>query len=101
IKRHGIDVEMRLPHKGFHRAIGAFAETRISPDGGVITEAEWTARRDEWLPTEKDAAHLADLMTPMIEPGQFANWIAPPSRGINGQPLDFEYVKLSPRHEER
>jgi benzoyl-CoA 2,3-dioxygenase component B len=101
IKRHGIDVELRLPHKGFHRAIGAFAETRISPDGRLITEAEWTARRDEWLPTEKDGAHLASLMVPVIEPGKFANWIAPPSRGINGQPLDFEYVKLSRRNEER
>jgi hypothetical protein len=23
-----------------------------------------------------------------------ANWIAPPARGINGQPADFEYVRL-------
>jgi hypothetical protein len=23
-----------------------------------------------------------------------ANWIAPPSRGINGQDLEFEYVRL-------
>jgi benzoyl-CoA 2,3-dioxygenase component B len=97
IKRHGIDVELRLPHKGFHRAIGAFAETRLSPDGRVVTEAEWTARRDEWLPTEKDGAYLASLMVPVVEPGRFANWIAPPARGINGQPLDFEYVKLAPR----
>jgi benzoyl-CoA 2,3-epoxidase subunit B len=100
IKRHGIDVELRVPDKGFHRAIGAFAETRVSPDGRVVTEAEWAARRDEWLPTEKDAAHLASLMVPVIEPGKFANWIAPPSRGINGQPLDFAYVKLSRRNEE-
>jgi len=40
-------------------------------------------------------------MIPMIEPGKFAKWIAPPSRGINGHPLDFEYVKLSRRNEER
>ena len=26
IRRHGIDVELRLPHRGFHRAIGNFAE---------------------------------------------------------------------------
>jgi benzoyl-CoA 2,3-epoxidase subunit B len=30
----------------------------------------------------------------VIEPGQFAGWIAPPPRGINGQPLDFQYVRL-------
>jgi len=28
-------------------------------------------------------------------PGEFAGWIAPPVRGINHQPLDFEYVKLA------
>ena len=26
-------------------------------------------------------------------PGQFANYIAPPPRGINRQPIDFEYVR--------
>jgi benzoyl-CoA 2,3-dioxygenase component B len=26
-------------------------------------------------------------------PGQFANWIAPPARGINSRPVDFEYVR--------
>jgi benzoyl-CoA 2,3-dioxygenase component B len=96
IKKHGIDVELRLPHKGFHRAIGSFAEARISPDGRVITEAEWTARKDEWLPTESDRAYVSSLMVPVIEPGRFAGWIAPPPRGINGQPLDFEYVRLRP-----
>jgi benzoyl-CoA 2,3-dioxygenase component B len=97
IKKHGIDVELRLPHKGFHRAIGSFAEARVSPDGRVVTEAEWKARRDEWLPTEQDQAYLASLMVPVIEPARFAPWIAPPSRGINSQPLEFEYVKLPPR----
>jgi benzoyl-CoA 2,3-dioxygenase component B len=97
IKKHGIDVELRLPHKGFHRAIGSFAEARVSPDGRVVTEAEWKARRDEWLPTEQDKAYLTSLMVPVIEPARFAPWIAPPSRGINGQPLEFAYVKLPPR----
>ncbi len=27
IERHGIDAELKLPHRGFHRAIGAFAGT--------------------------------------------------------------------------
>jgi benzoyl-CoA 2,3-dioxygenase component B len=94
IKKHGIDVELRLPHKGFHRAIGSFAEAKISPDGRVITEAEWNARKDEWLPTEKDQAYVTSLMVRVIEPGRFAGWIAPPPRGINGQPLDFQYVRL-------
>jgi benzoyl-CoA 2,3-dioxygenase component B len=96
IKRHGIDFELRLPHKGFHRAIGAFAEARVSPDGRVISEAEWDARHHEWLPTEADKAYVQGFMAPVVEPGQFANWIAPPARGINGQPLEFEYVRLIP-----
>jgi benzoyl-CoA 2,3-dioxygenase component B len=30
----------------------------------------------------------------VIEPGKMANWIAPPAKGINGLPEQFEYVKL-------
>src|SRR5207302_1713867 len=29
------------------------------------------------------------------EPGGFASWIAPPRTGIDGQPGNFEYVKLA------
>jgi benzoyl-CoA 2,3-dioxygenase component B len=32
---------------------------------------------------------------PVTEPGKFANWIAPPARGINAQPIDFEYVRFN------
>jgi benzoyl-CoA 2,3-dioxygenase component B len=94
IREHGIDAELRLPHRGFHRQIGTFAEARVSPDGRVITEAEWDATRDEWLPTEKDEAYLGTLMYPVTERGRFATWIAPPARGINGQPIDLAYVRL-------
>jgi benzoyl-CoA 2,3-epoxidase subunit B len=31
----------------------------------------------------------------VTEPGKFANWIAPPSRGINNQQLNFEYVRFN------
>ncbi|MGH7325430.1 MAG: benzoyl-CoA 2,3-epoxidase subunit BoxB [Candidatus Rokuibacteriota bacterium] len=95
IRKHGLDIELRLPHKGFRRAIGAFAEVKVAPDGRVVTEAEWNAKQDEWLPTAKDQIYVGSLMVPVIEPGRFANWIAPPPRGINGQPLDFDYVKLT------
>jgi benzoyl-CoA 2,3-dioxygenase component B len=30
----------------------------------------------------------------VVVPGQFANWIAPPARGVNTQPVDFEYVRF-------
>jgi benzoyl-CoA 2,3-epoxidase subunit B len=95
ITNHGIDFELALPHRGFHRAIGAFAEYKVSPDGGVISQAEWDARRHQWLPTEADETHVQGLMHPVVERGKFASWIAPPLRGINGQPVDFEYVRSS------
>ena len=95
IRKHGIDFELKLPHRGFHRAIGAFAGVRVSPEGRVIGEAEWEARRAEWLPSPSDEAYVASLMTSVIEPGKFAGWIAPPARGINSQPIDFEYVRLA------
>jgi len=93
IKHHGIAFELTLPHRAFHRAIGCFADVRVSPDGRVIGQAEWDARHSEWLPNEDDQAFVQSLMQPVTTPGAFANWIAPPARGINGQPLDFEYVR--------
>ena len=66
----------------------------MSADGRVISEAEWDARRRDWLPTEEDQAFVQSLMRPVVEPGKFASWIAPPSRGINGKPVEFEYVRL-------
>jgi len=95
IKKHGIDFELRLPHRAFHRAIGIFADVRVSPDGQVISQAGWDAKHCDWLPTEEDKAFIQSLMRPVTEPGKFANWIAPPARGINGQPVDFEYVRLA------
>src|SRR5207253_7831312 len=91
IKKHEIDQELRLPHRGFHRAIGLFAEVKVSPDGRVVSEAEWDAKKHEWLPTEADAQHILGLMQPVTQIGRFANWIAPPARGVNGRPIDFEY----------
>jgi benzoyl-CoA 2,3-dioxygenase component B len=61
----------------------------------VLSEAEWDARKHDWLPTEADHAFVQSLMQPVTEIGRFANWIAPPARGINGKPVDFEYVRLA------
>jgi benzoyl-CoA 2,3-epoxidase subunit B len=97
IRRHALPAELRLPHRGFHRAIGNFAELRVSPDGRVVSQAEWDASHHAWLPTADDQVFVGSLMRPVVEPGRFAGWIAPPARGINGQPLDFEYVRLARR----
>jgi len=94
IARAGVDLELTLPHRAFHRAIGCFGDVRVSPEGRVISQAEWDARRDDWLPTKADETYVGSLMRPVTERGKLANWIAPPARGINGQPMDFEYVRL-------
>jgi benzoyl-CoA 2,3-dioxygenase component B len=95
IQKAGIDFELTLPHRAFHRAIGTFAEVKVAPDGRVVSEAEWDQKKRDWLPTDEDRAYVASLMKPVTERGKFANWIAPPARGINGQPIDFEYVRLA------
>lgn len=33
-------------------------------------------------------------MQPELEPGRFAQWIAPPKAGVDGKPTGYEYVKL-------
>ena len=91
----GIPFRFTLPHKGFHRKIGVFGELHLSPEGKVISEAEWTHKHRDWLPTEEDRAFVQSLMGRVAEPGKFANWISPPARGINNQPIDFEYVRFN------
>ena len=94
LREQGIDYTLRVPHKAFNRKIGPLAQIRVAPDGSVLSDAEWQAGQREWLPTEEDRAFVASLMGRVVEPGRFAHWIAPPSSGINGQPVDFEYVRF-------
>jgi benzoyl-CoA 2,3-dioxygenase component B len=92
----GIAFELKLPHRAFNRRIGGFAGLHVSPDGKVMSEAEWKTNEARWLPTDEDRAFVTALMGPaVIEPGKFANWIAPPQRGINSQPASFEYVRFN------
>jgi len=95
LERQEIPTRLTLPHKGFHRKIGVFAESKISPNGRVVSEAEWTHKEREWLPTALDHAHVQSLMGAVREPGKTASYIAPPARGINNQPVDFEYVRFN------
>ena len=94
IKRAGIDFALTMPHEAFHRQIGVFSAIRSDPDGNVIPDAEWEAKRDQWLPSRADGDFIQSLMKPCYEPGQYAAWIAPPRVGIDNKPGDFEYVKL-------
>ncbi|HHB81098.1 MAG TPA: benzoyl-CoA 2,3-epoxidase subunit BoxB, partial [Aliiroseovarius sp.] len=81
IRKLGIDFELRLPHEGFHRQIGTYAGAPITPDGLVLSPAEWDKRRDEWLPSKADGDFIASLMVAVREPGEYAGWIAPPRMG--------------------
>src|SRR5262249_54471280 len=79
IAKTGLPHRLTLPHKGFHRAIGNFAGHHVSIDGRVLTEAEWKKHEFQWLPSASDHAYVLSLMAGrVVEPGKFANWIAPP-----------------------
>jgi benzoyl-CoA 2,3-dioxygenase component B len=92
----GVLFKLTLPHKGFHREIGNFAGHFIGPEGQVLTQEAWKQREFEWLPSAADYKYVQSLMTGRVtELGKFANWIAPPIRGINSQPLNFEYVRFN------
>ena len=95
IEKAGLPHRLSVPHKAFHRNIGALSGAKVSPDGRVVSEQEWNAKVAEWLPTAEDRAFVHSLMGRVVEPGKFANWIAPPAVGINRQPVDFEYVRFN------
>jgi benzoyl-CoA 2,3-dioxygenase component B len=95
IQKFGIEFAMQVPHKTFNRQIGALAGFKFSPEGKLIDEGEWSANSRHWLPTPEDRAYVQSLMGRVTEPGKFANWISPPAAGINGRPVDFEYVRFN------
>ena len=95
LEKAGVDYQLTLPHVGFNRQVGAFAGQHITPEGKIISEADWNAKKDDWLPTDVDKAHVRGLMHPVLEPGKIAGWIAPPSKGINDKPDDYEYVHFN------
>jgi benzoyl-CoA 2,3-dioxygenase component B len=84
---------LSLPHRRFHRAVGPCAGYFFDLQGRLISEAEFKAHEAEWLPTTEERAYVKSLMHPVIERGKVASWIAPPAKGINGMPIDYEYVK--------
>ena len=60
-----------------------------------MSDAEWAAQQRRVAADAADRAFVASLMGRVVEPGKFANWIAPPAIGINRQPVDFEYVRFN------
>jgi benzoyl-CoA 2,3-epoxidase subunit B len=95
IAEHGIGLRLALPSRRFNRRIGIYADLSFTPQGEPISKQEFDGRRVEWLPSESDRAYVRSLMQPVYEPGKMANWIAAPTKGIDGKPLSFEYVRLA------
>jgi benzoyl-CoA 2,3-dioxygenase component B len=94
VEKQGLDYRFRLPHRRFNRRIGMFSEARFDPRGQQIDDATWNKNVGEWLPTDKDRAYVQSLMKPCHQQGKIAGWIAPPAKGIDGKPFEYEYVKL-------
>jgi benzoyl-CoA 2,3-dioxygenase component B len=94
LNKAGMEFRLTLPHERFHRAQGIWSNARYAPDGSLIDDATWEAKKYEWLPSPEDEIYVASLMKPCLEPGKIASWIAPPKKGVNHQSFDFEYVKF-------
>jgi benzoyl-CoA 2,3-dioxygenase component B len=91
---NGLDVRLRLPHPGFNRKVGVYAGHHITPAGELVSADTWELGRPHWLPTEVDLTFVRSLMRPVYERGKIASWLAPPRTGINGRPVEYEYVHL-------
>ncbi len=91
----GLTQRLKLPHVAFNRRVGAFAPIEASPDGEKLSADEWERRKGQWLPTDVDKTHVRTLMQPVHERGKIAAWIAPPRNGINGKPVEYDYVHLA------
>lgn len=94
LEKMELDTRITLPSRRFHRHQGIYSNNSFDPEGNLITEEELKKNTDRWLLNTEDNDYLVSIMNQVIEPGKMANWIAPPARGINGQPLEFEYVRL-------
>ncbi|MDH4323814.1 MAG: benzoyl-CoA 2,3-epoxidase subunit BoxB, partial [Betaproteobacteria bacterium] len=95
IERAGHAFRLALPSPHFRRSIGAWVDAPVTPEGKMISREEYDKRVHEWIPSAEDRAFVRSLMQRVVEPGKMAGWVAPPERGINNLPVDYEYVKLA------
>jgi benzoyl-CoA 2,3-dioxygenase component B len=95
IEKAGVDFELRLPSTRFRRTVGAWANVPTDPEGNPIAAEAFAAGMRDWIPTPEDQAFVGSVMQPVFEAGKMASWIAPPDRGINNLPVDYEYVRVA------
>jgi benzoyl-CoA 2,3-epoxidase subunit B len=94
IEKAGYSFRLALPSTRFRRSIGTWAGVPTDTTGKPITQEEFNVRIAGWLPSDSDQAFILSLMHGVYEQGKMAAWIAPPDRGINNNPVDYEYVQL-------
>jgi benzoyl-CoA 2,3-dioxygenase component B len=95
IERAGHDFRLTLPSSRFRRSIGSWVGLPVDPSGKLLPKDEYERRLYEWVPSPEDRAFVKSLMQKVVEPGKMAAWVAPPDRGINNLPVDYEYVHLA------
>ena len=90
LENAGLDDRLFLPSSRFNRKIGPFAGHAYGPEGAPTDDRTVRAA----LPSPDDSAYLQALQRqPVLERGKVAQWLAPPTSRINGQPHNFEYVR--------
>jgi benzoyl-CoA 2,3-dioxygenase component B len=94
LEKLGVDYKFVIPSTRFNRNQGVYSTFKFAPDGEMISESEWTNQHAGWLPSQADRDYVKSCMVSVREPGKFANYISPPSMGVNEQPIEFEYVKF-------
>ncbi len=90
----GLKDEIKLPSARFNRTVGVWTGQPVDPAGNLIAADVWRNQRSSWLPSESDKAFVRSLMQPVKEPGKMAAWLAPPDRGVESKPVEYEYVRL-------
>ncbi len=96
-------ITLMLAQRGPMRVVGragtdgffVWANVPTDLEGTRIGREEFERRLPGWIPGDADKAYVRGLMRRVAEPGKMAAWIAPPERGINNLPVDYEYVRMS------
>jgi len=94
IERAGHAIRLSLPSPRFRRTIGVWLGKSVDPLGRSVSREAYERNLHDWIPSDSDRAFVHSLMQKVTEPGKIAGWVAPPDRGINNLPVEYEYVKL-------
>ena len=95
IERAGFTYELKLPSDRFHRTIGAWAGIGTDLAGNPVGQEAYAEVCKSGLPSADERRFVKSLQQRVVLPGKMAAWIAPPDRGINNLPVDYEYVRLN------